>query len=131
MTTHKTKDEIFQTVKNILCESLLLKPDDVCLESKLVTDLNIDSLDLLDLVFNLERVFGIKLMDSELDQFLRGRFAKEDLADGFIKKESIEKMSTWIPALKKAADQHQITPAELINFISVESIVILLERKLT
>ena len=61
-----THDEIFQKVQSTLVDALGVDNDDVTREATLRGDLGAESIDLLDIVFRLERNFGIKIPRGEL-----------------------------------------------------------------
>jgi acyl carrier protein len=53
--------EIFEKVKEAIVDALGVDEDEVSAESSLFDDLGAESLDLLDIVFRLEKTFGIKI----------------------------------------------------------------------
>jgi len=61
-----THDQVFSKVQEVLMDALGVDEDEVTLEAKLVGDLNAESIDFLDIVFRLEKAFGIKVEQSEL-----------------------------------------------------------------
>src|SRR6187200_1947663 len=61
-----TKDDIFKKVAATLVEALNVDEDQVTLASTLQGDLGAESIDFLDIVFRLEREFGIKIPRNEL-----------------------------------------------------------------
>ena len=61
-----TQDEIFTKVSATLVEALNVDEEDVKLTSTLQGDLGAESIDFLDIVFRLEREFGIKIPRNEL-----------------------------------------------------------------
>jgi acyl carrier protein len=61
-----THDEIFQKVQATLVDALGVDEEDVTSEATLRSDLGAESIDLLDIVFRLERNFGIKIPRGEL-----------------------------------------------------------------
>src|SRR6476659_10424923 len=61
-----TKDDIFKKVAATLVEALNVDEDQVTLTSTLQGDLGAESIDFLDIVFRLEREFGIKIPRDEL-----------------------------------------------------------------
>ena len=61
-----THDEIFQKVQATLVDALGVDEDDVLADSTLQGDLGAESIDFLDIVFRLERNFGIKIPRGEL-----------------------------------------------------------------
>jgi acyl carrier protein len=61
-----TYDEIFQKVQTTLVDALGVDEEDVTRAATLRNDLGAESIDLLDIVFRLERNFGIKIPRGEL-----------------------------------------------------------------
>jgi acyl carrier protein len=61
-----THDEIFEKVRSTLVDALGVDEEDVTSEASLRNDLGAESIDLLDIVFRLERNFGIKIPRGEL-----------------------------------------------------------------
>jgi len=67
-----SRDEIQQQVQEVLVEALGVDDDEVTTEATLMGDLGAESIDFLDIVFRLEKAFGIKIPREEL-------FPAEDL----------------------------------------------------
>lgn len=61
-----THDEIFEKVRTTLVDALGVDEEDVTPEASLRNDLGAESIDLLDIVFRLERNFGIRIPRGEL-----------------------------------------------------------------
>lgn len=64
------KDEIFARVRAILVDQLGVQEEAVTLEASFQEDLEADSLDLVQLIMELEDQFGIKITDEEAEQIL-------------------------------------------------------------
>lgn len=62
----KTREEIFQGVRDCLVNALGVSEGQVTLNSSLVKDLGAESIDFLDVVFRLEKTFGIKIPRGDL-----------------------------------------------------------------
>jgi len=60
------RDEIFSQVQEVLVDALGVDDDEVTAESALMGDLGAESIDFLDIVFRLEKSFGIKIPREEL-----------------------------------------------------------------
>jgi acyl carrier protein len=61
-----TQEEIYQKVQSTLVDALGVDAEDVTPSATLRCDLGAESIDLLDIVFRLERNFGIKIPRGEL-----------------------------------------------------------------
>jgi len=61
-----SRDEIYEKVSATLVEALNVDEDEVTPEATLQGDLGAESIDFLDIVFRLEREFGIKIPRGEL-----------------------------------------------------------------
>jgi acyl carrier protein len=61
-----SQDEIFQKVSATLVDALNVDEEEITPSSRLQGDLGAESIDFLDIVFRLEREFGIKIPRNEL-----------------------------------------------------------------
>lgn len=61
-----SRDEIFTKVQEVLVDALGVDDDEVTTEATLMGDLGAESIDFLDIVFRLEKSFGIKIPREEL-----------------------------------------------------------------
>ena len=61
-----SRDDIFNQVQEVLVDALAVDDDEVTYESTLMGDLGAESIDFLDIVFRLEKAFGIKIPREEL-----------------------------------------------------------------
>lgn len=61
-----TRDEIFDKVRESLVEALSVDESDVTESATLTRDLGAESIDILDIVFRLEKAFSIKISQEEL-----------------------------------------------------------------
>ncbi|MBE0536559.1 MAG: acyl carrier protein [Phycisphaerae bacterium] len=61
-----SREEIFEEVQEVLMDALGLDDDEVTEEATLMGDLGAESIDFLDIVFRLEKSFGIKVPREEL-----------------------------------------------------------------
>lgn len=59
-------NEVFEKVRAVLVDALGVDEEEVTRQAKLVADLGAESIDFLDIVFRLEKAFGIKVQQSEL-----------------------------------------------------------------
>ena len=60
-----TREEVFERVKDVLSEQLGVDEGDITEEASFQEDLDADSLDLVELIMELEDQFGIKISDED------------------------------------------------------------------
>ena len=61
---------MYEELKEMLVNELLINPDDITLEAELANDLGISSVDLADLICNCEEKFGIEIDDTDMTRFV-------------------------------------------------------------
>jgi acyl carrier protein len=60
-----SREEVFERVKEVLTEQLGVDENEVSEEASFQEDLDADSLDLVELIMELEDQFGIKISDDD------------------------------------------------------------------
>lgn len=64
------KEEILEKLKEIIVDQLGVNSDDVTMEATFVDDLSADSLDIVELVMNIEETFEIEIPDSAAEKIV-------------------------------------------------------------
>lgn len=125
-----TPDAIEATVRSLVADSLAVPRDQVGADSRLVDDLGADSLDFIDILFSVEKAFGIKIRETELDFLSRLDFSSpEVMKDGHLTLATVDRLREWLPLLDAVPDRSKVTPRELFSMITVETLCILIARK--
>ncbi len=73
---------VYPKVREIIADVLVIDEEDVSLNSRLITDLGAESIDFLDLVFQLEKEFKIKIPRGQLEKNARGDLAEDEFEKG-------------------------------------------------
>ena len=90
--------EIDEKVRQIVAESLGRDLALVTLEASLSDDLGAESLDFLDIVFRIERVFDVQITRGEMERAARGDMTEEAFAPGgVISAEGLDRLRTLMP----------------------------------
>lgn len=63
-----SREEIFNKVSNILSEELGIDPETIDMDANFIEDLNADSLDIVDLIVEMEHEFDLSIPDDEAEQ---------------------------------------------------------------
>jgi acyl carrier protein len=60
-----SREEVYERVKNVLSDQLGVEESEITEEASFQDDLDADSLDLVELIMELEDQFGIKISDED------------------------------------------------------------------
>lgn len=77
-------ESVYPKVREIIADVLVIDEDEISLTSRLIADLGAESIDFLDLVFQLEKEFGIKIPRGQLEKNARGDLAEDEFEKGGI-----------------------------------------------
>ena len=131
MNAQRIRPEILEPVRRCVAESLALPAADIELQSRLVDDLGANSLDFIDIVFNLEREIGIRVRDTEFNFLTRLDFSSpEVMQQGFLVREVVDRLAEWLPAMAQVPDRNQVSPRTLFSLITVEAMCLVAQRHL-
>lgn len=61
---------VIERVRGVVAEQLGVDPEKVTLDAEFVQDLNADSLDLVELIMQLEEEFGVEISDEEAENIV-------------------------------------------------------------
>lgn len=75
-------ESVYPKVREIIADVLVIDEDKIQLNSRLIADLGAESIDFLDLVFQLEKEFGIKIPRGQLEKNARGELSEDEFEKG-------------------------------------------------
>ena len=65
-----SEKEIFQKLKNIVVDQLGVNEENVTMEATFVDDLAADSLDIVELIMNIEEEFDLEIPDNDTEKIV-------------------------------------------------------------
>ncbi|MBX9622621.1 MAG: acyl carrier protein [Gemmataceae bacterium] len=125
-----TKDEIFGKVRTTLVDALNVDEDEVTPSSRLKGDLNAESIDFLDIVFRLEKQFGVKIPREELfpESIFQGD--ADFVADGKVTPKGLAELQERMPFADLTEFKKDPRLEKMEDLFTVDLIVNYLQRKL-
>ncbi len=125
-----TQDEIFSKVSATLVEALNVEEEDIKPSSTLQGDLGAESIDFLDIVFRLEREFGIKIPRGEL--FPESIFAgdPEYVQNGKVTAVGLDELRNRLPFADLSKFEKNPEVSALSDLFTVEMITRYIQGKL-
>jgi acyl carrier protein len=125
-----SRDEIFNEVKEVLIDALGLDDDEVAESVTLMGDLGAESIDFLDIVFRLEKSFGIKIPREELFPAESLMNNPEYVTSGKLTGKGIEELKAKMPHTDISTFQDDPDVNKLADLFTVAAVVNFVENKL-
>jgi len=89
---------VYEKVREIIAEALYVDKDEAERGASLMKDLCAESIDFLDIMFRLEKEFGIKIPKGEIESKARGGLSDADFAiNGLIQPKGLEQLRKAMP----------------------------------
>ena len=124
-----TQDEIFEKVRGILTEALGVDDDEVTPQASLVADLGAESIDFLDIVFQLEKAFNVKIGQGEM--FPESALQDERYVhDGKVTDQGMAELKSRMPFADFSNFESDRSVEKVPAVVTVDSIVKFMQGKL-
>jgi len=125
-----TQDEIYQKVSSTLVEALNVEESEVKPDATLQGDLGAESIDFLDIVFRLEREFGIKIPRGELfpESIFQGD--PELVQSGKVTDKGMEELRSKMPFADLSRFEQNREVSQISDLFTVDLIARYVEGKL-
>ncbi len=125
-----TRDEIYEKVSATLVEALNVDEDQVKPDATLQGDLGAESIDFLDIVFRLEREFGIKIPRGELfpESIFQGD--PEFVQDGKVTDKGMQELRARMPFADLSQFEKEPEVGHLSDLFTVDLITRYIQGKL-
>jgi len=124
-----TKDEVFKKVQTALVDALGVDEEEVTPQATMVGDLGAESIDFLDIVFKLEKSFGIEIPRKELspeDILTNADFVQ----DGKVTAAGIAELKRRMPFVDFAKFESNPQVREFSNLLTVGDLCRYIEAKI-
>jgi len=127
-----SKEEVFLGVQQELVEALSVDEEDVTPEATLLGDLGAESIDLLDIVFRLEKKYSIKIDRGELvpDDIVNDQTGKYVDGDGKLTVLGLIELKQRMPYANLESFEKNPAVANLTTIITVRDMCYIVEMKL-
>ena len=125
-----SRDEIFSQVQEVLVDALGVDDDEVTGDATLMGDLGAESIDFLDIVFRLEKAFGIKIPREELFPAENLMNNSEFVANGKLTEKGLTELRNSMPHTDLSSFEKDPDINKLGDLFTVNSVVNFVEMKL-
>jgi acyl carrier protein len=124
------KEQVFAQVREVLIDALGIDEEEVTGDATLMGDLGAESIDFLDIVFRLEKAFGIKIPREELFPAETLMNNQELVSNGKLTPKGLAELKEKMPHTDLSVFQNDPDINKLADLFTVDSIVKYIEGKL-
>jgi acyl carrier protein len=124
------REEVFEQVREVLVDALGVDEEEVTSEATLMGDLGAESIDFLDIVFRLEKAFGIKIPREELFPAETLMNNSELVSNGKLTAKGLAELKEKMPHTDLSVFQNDPDVNKLGDLFTVDSIVKYVTSKL-
>lgn len=122
-------EEVNQKVFSIIALAAGLDEDEVKPESRLKTDLDIESIDMLDIQFQLEKSFGIKIAKEEF-QHTELMSNTQYVVDGKLTEAGLAELARTMPMIHMDELKTDPQATRIFDLLAAQDIANFVQRKL-
>jgi acyl carrier protein len=123
--------DVDSAVKEAVVEALALDDDEVTPESTLMDDLGAESIDLLDILFRIEKSTGVKIEASDLGDYMQGGIPDDEFSDEneIITEKGAEHLKTGMPQVDPGELAGTLKAEEVITLFTVQNLVEMVKKR--
>jgi acyl carrier protein len=126
-----TKEEIGGAVKEALVGALGVEEDEITPEATLLGELGAESIDLLDILFRLERKLGVKIQAADLAAHVQGGIPDDRFGDtsGKITAEGLAQLKKVMPQIDTDALSGKLEAEKVMSLFTVDNLTEMVAQK--
>ena len=126
-----TKTEIWDGVHTAVVEALGVENDEVTPEATIMDDLGAESIDLLDILFRLERKLGVKIKAADLGSHIQGGIPDEEFGDAneIVTPRGLAHLKTVMPQIDEESLAGKLEARSVIKLFTVQNLADLVEQR--
>jgi acyl carrier protein len=119
-----TSEEIHSAVQESIVGALGVDDDEVTPNATLLGELGAESIDLLDILFRLERKLGIKIQASDLGTYVQGGIPDEEFGDanGIVNPVGLTQLKKVMPQIDTDALAGKLEAGKVMSLFTVQNL---------
>lgn len=115
-------ESVYPKVREIIADVLVIEETDINLNSRLIQDLGAESIDFLDLIFQLEKAFQIKIPRGQIEKNARGNLSEAEFEkNGTLTAQGLEALKTYLSEVPESAFTSNMKTSEIPMLFTVET----------
>lgn len=120
----------YEAVKEAIVGALGVDEDEVTPEATIFDDLGAESIDLLDVLFRIERSTGVKVQAADIGEHIQGGIPDEEFGnEGIVSDKGLEQLKKVMPQIDPDALRGNLQAEQVITLFTVQNLADLVETK--
>jgi acyl carrier protein len=126
-----TESELHGAVQTAVVGALGVSEDEASPDATLMDDLGAESIDLLDILFRIEKSTGVKIQASDLGDYMQGGIPDDEFSDANenITEKGLEHLKTVMPQIDTAALSGNLNANDVIKHFTVSNLGDMVARR--
>jgi len=126
-----TETEMYEAVKEAIVGALGVDEDEVTPDAKIFDDLGAESIDLLDVLFRIERSTGVKIAASDIGEHIQGGIPEEEFGteEGVVSEKGLAQLKKVMPQIDTNALAGNLRAEQVIGLFTVQNLADLVSSR--
>ena len=119
-----TETEAYDAVKEAIVGALGVDEDEVTPEATIFEDLGAESIDLLDVLFRIERSTGVKVQASDIGEHIQGGIPDDEFGneEGIVSDKGLEQLKKVMPQIEPDSLRGSLRAEQVITLFTVKNL---------
>ncbi|ADI05718.1 acyl carrier protein [Streptomyces bingchenggensis BCW-1] len=119
------RTQISEAVQKAVVEAVGAEPEEVVPEATLLDELGAESIDLLDILFRLERSIGVKIQAAQLAEYVQGGIPDDEFGDEneIITERGLAQLKRVMPQIDVAELSGRLQATQVMGLFTVDNLV--------
>jgi acyl carrier protein len=117
--------DVDSAVKEAVVQALALDEDEVTPDATLMDDLGAESIDLLDILFRIEKATGVKIEAADLGDYIQGGIPDDEFSDDdqIVTAKGAEQLNKVMPQVDPGEVAGSLNAEEVITLFTVQNLI--------
>lgn len=127
-----SREELFGVVQTAVVDALGVDDDEVTPRATLLDELGAESIDLLDILFRLERKLGVKIQAADLAAYVQGGISDDEFGDenGIITERGLAHLKSVMPQIDVDSLRGAFQAEKVMSLFTVDNLTDLVASRI-
>lgn len=126
-----SKDEVLSAAQEAIVGALGVDEEEVTPDATILGELGAESIDLLDILFRLERKVGVKIQASDLAAYVQGGIPDDEFGDSnnIITDKGLDQLKKVMPQINVGELRGKLEAEKVLSLFTVQNLVDMVSQR--